>query len=445
MNKADKSKMTFRFSSGQGQEVRDHKSNVIPLRPDEYRLYEDSSIEAAPSSADQRTEVEAEASEFTPPAQKGTVIKPLNDFHTDFGGWQSSFDLEVERVEQAIRSTGGADVNPETGLYQRETRTGRGGYGYSEREVIVDEQLHYSRPPGGGSFLKITASVAGAVVTGVAFGFLVLSMFAGGEEGDPLKPAIQTGSTAQQGKTAAGSDAGAAAQGSAAEAKAGQSGAAVSGLEAGDAVAVNLPMRSYTFLQGGVFSTAQSSESEAAAFRKKGLAAVSEAGDKYTLFVGMASSRDEALGLSQFYENQSIDVMLKPYEIPAVSSIRWSGKQPEQFVSYMDQGSKLVQQIAAQTVVHAAETEATPIDEKALQTIKSTHQAWAKSASTVGEGLGEAGKTALPKMNSALNTAVVSLEEYRKNPSSSLIWQAQTALMQYLVAEKELLKTVTVS
>ncbi|WP_141334311.1 SPOR domain-containing protein [Paenibacillus sp. tmac-D7] len=483
MNKA---KMTFRFSHERRQDDSSPRREVkvIPLHAEEYRVVQEPETQRAEvplhgSEAWTETETEtglddkagrrgeagarfgsgtetnggtpfhtgqapsrtsrtsvkpAGRSEFSSPS-----VKPLNDFTTDFGGWQSSFDLETERVEQIIRSAGGPAADPETGYFEREPRPSGGRR--SHRGVIVDDHVHYSKAPGGGSFLKITASVAGAVITGVAFGFLVLSMFSGGEgsgtTADPTQAQASAGGAAQP-QNGDKADASGSGTGTQAAAPAGASVPAA----AADGVAIALPAASYTFLQGGVFSTAQSAETAVADFRKKGLAAVSEAGDKYTVYVGMASGRDEALGLSQVYEAQDIDVMLKPYDIPAVSKIRWNGKQADIFGTYMNQGTKLVQLIAAQTAVHAGEQTAGALDEKALQTIKTTHQSWSQSAASVSDGLGEAGKAALPKMNSALNTAVASMEEYKKNPSAAFIWQAQTSLMQYLVAEKELLKAI---
>ncbi|SDD24753.1 stage II sporulation protein B [Paenibacillus sp. UNCCL117] len=471
MNKA---KMTFRFSQDRRQEEVSSRrdSKVIPLRPEEYRVEEPPSQAQAVDSyripqnesgvykPDRELErPQASTASFgVKDTQTPRPVKPLSDFTTDFGGWQSSFDEETDRVSSMIRSSREHAIDPETGYMERDPDINEKLNRPSRADMQPEQAGAHSdggprdiqgsgiggyvritrSPGGGGSFLRIVASVAGAVVTGVAFGFLVLSMFTAPEEDQTARAGGgKNGQT--QASTASGTGAGAAQPGAAG------AGSGALPTTAGAGAAVNLPARSYTILQGGVFSTAQSAETEVANFRKKGLSAVSEAGEKFTVFVGVAASRDESLGLSQTYKDQNIDVMLKAYDIPAVSQIRWSGKQPELFSAYMNLGSKLVQQIAAQTSLHVVDKEARPLDDKALQSIKATHQSWAQSASAISDGLGEAGKAALPKLNSALNTAVVTLEEYKKNPSASLMWQAQTAIMQYLVAEKELLKAVAVS
>ncbi|UUZ84398.1 hypothetical protein LJK88_12305 [Paenibacillus sp. P26] len=466
MNKA---KMTFRFEPTRpgGKPAAHRETKVIPLHQEEYRIMEpeaEGTKESRPRQNDLYERLRPPApgpslSPSAPESERPMLIdaQPLNPYTTDYGGWQSSFDTETQRIESMIRNSGGRAVDPETG-YVEDGREPRREEELRDHRWYTPEQTAYYSRQTGGSWLKVTASVAGAVVTGVAFGFLVLSMFKGGDDPNKVKP-VDASVVQQQGQkkpdagtasgSAQGKDAGAAGSAAAsASAKPGDkadAGTPVSAAVANMATAaVSLQSKSYTFLQGGVFSTPQTAETQQADFRKQGFAAVSDSGDKIPVYIGMAVSREEAQTLSQQYKQKKIDVVLKNFEVPGASKIRWNGKGTDIFAGYMTQGEKLVQLISAQTVLHLNETKPGALDDKALQTIKTTHQAWASSASAVSDGLGEAGKASLPKMNSALNTAVASLEDYKKNPSSASLWQAQTALMQYLVAEKELLRTASV-
>ncbi|MFB6363680.1 hypothetical protein ACFCP7_06395 [Paenibacillus elgii] len=433
----NKTKMTFRFhKDGQRQERQDTRSGpqVIPLRAEEYNVVEQPADESRKESDKQPVETgKIRGSMWTGPA--------LNEYTTDFGGWQSSFETETHRVEQLIRESGsGRSFDPETGYVEQPVSTG--GMERTHRPYTQEESTYFRRTPGNGSWIRITASVAGAVVTGVAFGFLVLSMFSGGtDSGKTTSPGSTT--TAQQGTKGAGAG-GTASAGE----KAGKPGAADSAAPAsgsGLGVAVQIPAKSYTVLQGGVFSSAQGAEAAAADFRKKGLAGAVDGGDKHPVYVGMAGTRDEALGLSQAYQQKNIEVIVKTLDLPAVTKVKWNGKQADVFSNYIAQGNKLVKLIVSQTIGHASDVKPEALDGKVLQSIKTTHQSWSQTAATVSDGLGEAGKKALPKMNNSLNTAVASLEEYKKNPSQAFLWQAQTAAMQYIVAEKELLKAVALS
>ncbi|AFC32714.1 hypothetical protein PM3016_6067 [Paenibacillus mucilaginosus 3016] len=465
MNKA---KMTFRYNSSKTESGRG-EARVIPLRREEYEVVEEKK-KPEPSTEATPAEREAELVRFRPEAAdrqfgRGTQAQPeeavsaagnvprddvppaaskgwlllepeaesRQGYGSEFGAWQSSFDPEEERVEKLIRHSEHskpADVyDGETGYVGRDSA--RGGQEPSgSRFSRVTDNGYYTRPPQQGSWLKITASVMGAVVTGVAFGFLVLSMFTGGEPG--AVPGKDAPVISPQGTGAKG--------GAAGSAKAGTEPAAAAGALPGASAAVNLPARSYTILQGGVFGTAAAAETFAGDLRKKGIEAVTEISDKNTVYLGVTTNRDDALGLAQGLQGQQ-EVMVKSFEVPGAKKVRWNGKGAEVFQTYISQGASIVQQAASQTAAKLKESEPGPIDEKALQTIKTSHVAWAAGASAVSDGLGEAGKTLLPKMNNALNTAVNALGEYKKNPSHAILWQAQGALLQYLVAEKELMTT----
>lgn len=451
MNKA---KMTFRFDP-QGKlhkTSESQKQNIIPLQKVDYHIVEplpqpeNSSVEQDKANADASETTEAPSFHSQISDFKLIDAQSLNQYTTDFGGWQSSFDTETHRIEQLIRSSDGSHVNPETGYM---------GFGGNHREEelrdhrwFIPEQTAYYKKSSNGSWFKIISSVAGAVVTGVVFGFLVLSMFSGDSSHDKAKTPSDT-VAATSGKNS-GEAAGQAGKQPEPAAKAGDKSGNAAAVEtiakanavAGSAIAVNLPAISYTFLQGGVFSSAQSAEAAASDFRKKGFAAVSEAGDKYPVFVGMALSRDDASKLSQAFQQKKLDVLLKTYDLPALSKIQWNGKQSDVFQNYIAQGDKLAQLILAQTIAHANDAKPGALDEKAYQAVKTAHQSWSATASAVNEGMAETGKASASKMNSALNSAVDSLEEYKKNPSSAVLWQAQSALMQYVVAEKELRKSI---
>jgi stage II sporulation protein B len=60
----------------------------------------------------------------------------------------------------------------------------------------------------------------------------------------------------------------------------------------------------------------------------------------------------------------------------------------------------------------------------------------------VNEGINQEGQMAVQKMNSALNMAFTSLDEYKKNPSTSYLWQTQNALIQAALAQKEFRKII---
>ncbi|MDF2961920.1 MAG: sporulation protein [Paenibacillus sp.] len=445
-------KMTFRFEHGRNKgsgPVIKEQQKVIPLHNEEYRV-----VRSEDLRPDQPfTEVEStEAPVISRPQRRAgseTFIdaQPLNQYTSDFGGWQSSFDTETQRVEKLIRESAREPHNPETGYIDRQDT---GNYRHDEEfEPIRDhrwyvpEETAYVAPSSGSSWLKVAASVAGAIVTGVAFGFFVLSMFSGDSEdvkGNNTPPA----STATVTGTAAGNTA-VKPEGDKSTAP-GQAAAPVTAPVSGGAsvvTAVNIPGKTVTFLQSGVFSTSQAADSAQAELKKKGLAAVSEAGDKYPVYVGMTLTRDEALGLAEQFQQKKTDVIVKSIELPALTKIKWNAKPSDGLASYIAQGDKLLQTMAPLTLTHLSEAQPTAPDAAALQAVKAAHQAWTGLTAGAVEGLAEDARASVQKMGNAMNTAVVSLDEYKKNPGQSYMWQTQNSMMQYVLAQKELRKTIT--
>jgi stage II sporulation protein B len=445
-----KARMTFRFdqehrSVGGGLERKPKEQQVIPLHQDEYKVTQ------------QVTQIDAQT---------------INPYTNDFGGWQSSFDTETLRVEKLIRESGNSVVPPNITLSDNgEIPVSNEGFRVEHTDPLQDhrwyvpEETVYVRKKLGASWFKVAASVAGAVATGAAFGFLVLSMFTGDTQSNQAAvtgsspPGAAAAATAPKSglpdKAVAVTDAAAAgspvakANGNKALAVEPPASMAVSAAVAGSAVtavtavtSVNIPARTLTLLQSGVFSTSQGADAAQTELKKQGLAAVSDIGDKYPVYVALALTRDEALGVVQQFQQKKIEVIVKNVELPALSRMKWSGKAVETMSPFILQGDKLVQMIAPLTLTHLSESKLSAIDAPTLQAVKTAHQTWIGMTAGVNEGISEEGKAAVRKINTAMNTAVASLDEYKKNPSASILWQTQNALMQAVLAQKELRRVI---
>ncbi|MCC2683527.1 MAG: hypothetical protein K0R75_426 [Paenibacillaceae bacterium] len=415
----------------------------------------------------------------------------LNRFTHDFGEWTSPFDTETKRIEKLIRESDarGMDARSARPSYEepvgwepiqeaqfqlQQTQqlppqqapqpyihdaqephlrdetdpppTYSTGY-YSlpdsyeaERDhhtvytgpFLVDENLSSkslrygsgARPP----WLKIFASVAGAVLTGVCFGFFALNLFTGNSGIDKAIPlpgsatAAQTNATAPNGLIP------------------------LPKVQAPAALpaSIDLPAVTYSFLQNGVFSTEKSASSAEDELRKKGLAAASEPGEKYTVYVGVAANRDDALALSHKLQSQQVDVYIKNVALPAMKQVSWSGdSKADGLGAFLSQGRQLIDKLDKQTVSHLNATKLTTPSVQDVQTLKADHQAWTGLYANVAAGAPATAKSTLQSMSNAMNTAVISLDEYQKNPSAAYLWQAQSSILQYILAEKTLLTAIS--
>jgi stage II sporulation protein B len=424
MNKA---RITYRFDQSRPPQS-DKKTDVpkgdkvIPLSHEEFQVVEGRDEAADKEWMDKTKQFKMVESVFEP--------QTLNQFTTDFGGWNSPFENDDDRVEHVIRATNAETVDTETGYYQPP----RSGYRTNANGPLnwTEPQTGYIRSSSTPWF-RIATSIAGAVITGIAFGFFVLSMFSGGS-GD---------NTQTVGNTTA--PAAAKVQGQGGAAVEASKNAAVPAAPTASAVRttqVSVAAKSYSFLQNGVFSSDQSADAALADLKKKGLASALEQGEKKTIYIGFAQNRDDALGLSHQLQEKKLEVYIKSMDLPAVSSIRWSGTKPESIGSYFAQGDKLIETISGLTLMHLAETAPTTLEDSAMQSIRSAHQVLIALTASVNEGASETEKAQLQKMTTALNSAVQSMEEYKKNPSTAMLWQAQSSLMNYILVQRDLLKMI---
>ncbi|WP_240414381.1 SPOR domain-containing protein [Paenibacillus periandrae] len=468
-----KAKMTFRFDqeykSNVGVPERKAKEQqVIPLRPEEYKV----------------TPVDTQT---------------LNPYPNDFGGWESSFDMETRRVEKLIRESGPStqqenrnensynlkhnfgrepryeprpesindsnelNVEPnhrllenEELLFSNDPIRGEPIDPIRDHRWYVPEETFYRRRKTAASWFKVAASVVGAVATGAAFGFLVLSMFSQDSGTNKTNVAVPTAANVTANNAAPAKAAptdqavavsGAVTPSNTAGKAADPAGsiAASASISSGALAVVNVPAKTLTFLQSGVFSTSQGAAAAQSELKKKGLAAVSDVGEKFPVYVGMASNRDEASRLAQQFQQKNIDVIIKNVDMPALSKIKWTGKSTDNVAAFITQGDNLVQQIAPLTVSHLTEAKLTGMDASQVQSVKTAHQAWLGMTSGVNEGLSEEGKAAVAKISSAMNAAVTSLDEYRKSPSAATLWQTQNAILQAALAQKEFRRVITAS
>ncbi|WP_438444331.1 SPOR domain-containing protein [Gorillibacterium sp. sgz5001074] len=486
MNKA---RITYRFDpdrererewerergEGQGRSGREENGRVIPLYQEEYRVMEE--------QGNERQELHQASPE--PPhrsdRESGSPIRDyqsLNQYTTDYGAWSSPFDAETQRIESLIRESNEREgrrpageppasygehsgrLAPEYGerLPDHEPR-GRGrepeprysgstgyypmpeqGYGeyrderYDGPIVTGPRYVRHTRPP----WLKISAAVAGAAVTGVLLGFFALSLFSGADSSDKVSDPTPAAADSQTVVPVSGS-----VQGTADATKNAASGGTAVSAASGKEVAMAYAGRTYSVLQHGTFGAQQGADQVKNDLVKKGLAAATEQADKFYVFAGMATDKESATALSQRLKDSGklTDIYVKAYTVPAVSKVHWNGSAAT-LKSYLEQSDKLLQTISLLTVLNLDSAQPGPIEASTLQSLSTAHTAWSPLSNTVAQEAGDANKALVQRMNNAMNSAKTSLDEYKKNPSAAMLWQAQTYTMQFVIAEKELLTRI---
>ena len=280
------------------------------------------------------------------------------------------------------------------------------------------------------AWLKVTASLAGALLVGGMLGYYVLTLFNGSSVKDDAAPTgssgaaivqtdpVKEGASAPDSASTGGDSAAAAAQAN-----------------------VSIPEKTFVLLQNGKFTTADTADSAAKALDGGGYAAATETGDSYFVYAGIAGDRESARILENKLKASRFDVYAKEYKLPALSRVEWNGDTAP-LEAYLAETNRVAQMMAGLTLVHLDEESATPLDATSLAAIKKSHQTWTQKAAAVKAGAPESAKPLLQKMDNAVNTAEKSLEAYSKNPSTSLLNQAQANLMACILAEHQLLDAI---
>lgn len=415
MNKAT---ITYRFNQVTNHsnqlELKQEKSAVVPSYKDEIQLKEN------------LREVEVFYGK-----------EPLNQFTADFGSWSSPIDLETLKLEKLIRETDRKKSIPTPPFVQHEINYIPELFDELEHKSASYEQVQWydvrqtkptykrsTRTP----WFNIISSITGAVVTGVIFGSLVLTLFSD----ETIKVATDKGQVVnvvpEVNKEKAGTVV--------------LEETAAANIKTMGAVSVNIPSQIYFVLQNGAFATLEGAKAAQSLLKEQGFAAQIESSDKYYVYAGLTTAKEDATLLGYQLKESGLEIFAKSYELPMADQIKWNETSAAPVESYIAQGNKLIGLISSLSLAHLQKSTVTPLSQAPLQLILKEHQTWTSLLAAASNGMPDEIKTDFQKMNSAVNTAIMSLEAYKKNASAGQLWQAQTSMMDYVITEKRLLNSL---
>lgn len=165
----------------------------------------------------------------------------------------------------------------------------------------------------------------------------------------------------------------------------------------------------------------------------KGLASAMDTSDGYRVYAGAAGTRDEAELLA--VQLEGTELYIKPLEAdPLVVS---SAQLPEGLPGFMNASAELIRSLTQYTVIALQDRLPQALSDEHVSSLKQTHRKWLDMISAV-EGLAGAAKDSGKEVVQALNSAVLSMNEYNRKPARYHLWSAQTAIMKALVADREM-------
>jgi hypothetical protein len=287
------------------------------------------------------------------------------------------------------------------------------------------------RTGGGPSWGRVFLSVTAAVSTGALFGYIVLSLFTG----EPLLPGKAAVSTRLPVQTLPGKISDPSADTTTFPNK-DTSAAPIASPSIGSSNQIgahsvsHIPANVYYMLQYGVYKNEESMMSAVSQLHDKKLASATEASDGYRVYVGAATTRAEAESLAA--QMSDIEVYIKPVEGVSVEI-----SSPAGVADFMNKGSELIRMLANLTDTALKDKLPQMLIATDRTALKETHQQWLNTVSAVnhmGGKTAEDGQTIVK----ALNSAVLSMTEFNRKPSRDHLWNAQSFVMQALLADRQL-------
>lgn len=272
------------------------------------------------------------------------------------------------------------------------------------------------------SFWKMAVSVSAAVVTGLLFGYMLLSMFNGGNAGeDPASGQLESNDAVHQGP-------------------ADSSGGTGASLAPGSTEsAVHIPGQIFYMLQYGVFSTPERAEQAKGELLQSGIAAGGDFDEENRVYAGISPDREQAKLLSNQLKAEGVELYVREIALPNIESAAFAGEE-QTLTDYFTISGQLVSELSTLSASLLGKQEAGAVASENITAITNLHQQWIQSMKLLSAGLGPETGAVLPAMEQSMNSSITALSEYNKNQSKGHLWEIQTGMMNYVMGQKKLLE-----
>ncbi len=294
-------------------------------------------------------------------------------------------------------------------------------------------------------WFKMMASTFGAISLGLVFGFAVLMIFKEEQLSQSYKTVL--GETLQI-PTNPGQVVGKAADETGKLGKPGvsQAESPAQPLEAQPTVqtVLSVPEQRFFLAQAGVFQDIASAQSVIDPLTRQGYPHFFyEVDGKQHLFVAMAASRDEILGLANQFKNNQMDVYIKEVTFPAVEKevqlpqtfVNSDSAKPDQnrVESFFQSGFELARALLLySTPVLNQESGSSPVSTEEETKLRDLHRKFVDEGRVVQGSVPAEWQPLMKNMIDGLNQAVEATSGLATANSQSYAWQVQNGLFQYV-------------
>ncbi|GIP22416.1 SPOR domain-containing protein [Paenibacillus sp. J22TS3] len=289
------------------------------------------------------------------------------------------------------------------------------------KDALVPGDNVYYISPKRPSKWKLFGSIAAATVTGVLFGFVVLSLF--NKDVSLSIPGLTSAS--HSGNPSAISVLGS-------PDNLGDPGGAA------PVVKAVLPEQSYYFLQYGVFNSPQGVKQAQEELLQSGVAAAMDTQDNKRVYAGVSPEREQAKLLSSQLKSSGVNLIVHEVIYPASAEIKYSGDAGV-LDQYLEDSADLVKLLSVTSAGLLESKEGKKQSAGEIANLKQKHRGWTEHAAAVKSSLPEDTRQTAAMMEKSMSSAVKALDEYNNNGSKTHLWEVQTAMMEYIMLQKKLL------
>ncbi|MBU8905043.1 hypothetical protein [Desertibacillus haloalkaliphilus] len=251
----------------------------------------------------------------------------------------------------------------------------------------------------------LLVSVVSAIIVGLSFGFMVLTVF--------------TNEPSQQDATLNGT-----------------SGALPVTSELSE-----VPTLQAEVIQGGAFSTSVKGNEIVTSLNQAGYPAVlTEGSDPVYMFIGLGQDREQATAISDYYKSQGQETYIKSFAVPATGA----NIESTEAVNFFVDGVAIWQELIALSVNGIAGN-GSLINAENVQSLNEQHQHWQQTSAVFFESAGEQIEANAKPFTEAIATAVEQVSSYQQQGQASQMWGVQQSLLQAMLAYEALMDQLSVS
>lgn len=288
-----------------------------------------------------------------------------------------------------------------------------------EQLEISSSQYNYRKRST--NWWKLSGSIAGAVMTGVLFGAVVLAIF----NQDITMPVPTGGVPSQSDPTTSVSSA---------TPNPSESTTSI------PPVGIKLPDKTYYFLQYGVFSTAQGVQLAQEELRASGIAAARDTVDEKRVYAGVSSEREQAKLLGNELKTKGVNLIIHEVVFPRAAVVPFQGEAAT-LENYVESSVAIVDLLSTASADRLQQAEAKALDEAELKAVQKAHQEWITAATGIQGKVAGKQLEAVTVMDKSIHSAVDAISEFNKKGAKTLLWEVQNELMKFILAEQHMLSS----